>query len=286
MVHGVTWVTDDSSGMAYDLCHEAYSPFSLGVRGYALPGRNEKTKETPPASATNHATLPISSRSRLNNHTYEDKWDSVIPRKSDALLVRLGMSPEEALELRDNVRALFVVELEPPYAYNWDDYSSPTFTSPSLYTYHEHVLYARPIALWFFNSKTGVILRQISISPSQSAPNQAAAAKPGQFSNTDTLEAKTDALGKQGDAGQSLRNNVAQQLTHGESAARAEGQVLIWTISPPTGMSPEDFAAAFKKRLIVGADGESNREKLRSYGFTQICLETDGKSFEWPINKD
>lgn len=100
---------------------------------------------------------------------------------------------------------------------------------------------------------------------------------------TDTLQARTDTLVKQSDADQIARNNVAARLTDNESAARAEGQVLIWTIPPPTGMSPEDFAAAFKKRIIVAVDNESNREKLRSYGFTQTRLETGGKSFEWPF---
>lgn len=103
----------------------------------------------------------------------------------------------------------------------------------------------------------------------------------GRAAHIDTFQTKTDALVKQSDAGQIARSNVAQQLTNDNRTARAEGQVLIWTIPLPTGASPEDLAGEFKKEII---DSESDREKLKSFGFTQMRLETGGKTFEWPLD--
>jgi hypothetical protein len=103
----------------------------------------------------------------------------------------------------------------------------------------------------------------------------------GRAAHIDTFQTKTDALVKQSDTGQIARSNVAQQLTNDNRTARAEGQVLIWTIPLPTGASPEDLAGEFKKEIV---DSESDREKLKSFGFTQMRLETGGKTFEWPLD--
>jgi hypothetical protein len=107
---------------------------------------------------------PISSSFRVNKHSYQDSEISGV-QELDALLASFDISPKEALELRNNLRALVVVRLEPPYARQSDRDNGPTLDDPYFARMHDLIMYVRPIALWFFDSKTGAILKKVSLAP-------------------------------------------------------------------------------------------------------------------------